>query len=51
MSSEFEKYKKDIIRTAKDLRYGDDVIVRLKESSSEAECTRIMASARKGRRN
>lgn len=42
-------YRKDAIKAARDLRYGDEVIEKLKAAESDSEITRIMKDARKKR--
>lgn len=42
----FEKYKKDIIKIAKDLVYGKEAICRLKNARTINELTRIMKDTR-----
>lgn len=46
MIESFEKYKKDSIRAAKDLRYGKEVIDKLESAKTEAEVTNILKTAR-----
>lgn len=46
MIESFEKYKKDSIRAAKDLRYGEKVVYKLKAAKTEAEVTNILKTAR-----
>lgn len=46
MIESFEKYKKDSIRAAKDLRYGKTVVDKLKAAKTEAEVTNILKTAR-----
>ncbi len=40
-------YKKQAIKAAKDLRYGDEIIKKLKAASTDGEIERIMIGARK----
>ena len=42
----FRKYKNEIIKVAKELHYGEDVIRELKTVESEEQIDRIMRSAR-----
>lgn len=46
MDEEFKTYRKDAIRAAKDLRYGDDVVNKIKSAATEAEIQRVMVTAR-----
>ena len=39
-------YKKQALRAAKDFRYGDLVIAKIKAAKSDNEISRIMATAR-----
>lgn len=41
-------YKKQAIKAAKELRYGETIINRLKEADTDGEIERIMIGARKG---
>ena len=43
----FDFLKKNAIRTAKDLFYGDKVIIELKAAKTVGEINRIMVTARK----
>lgn len=47
MSRTTYNYKRKAISAAKDFRYGDDVLLKLKSANTEAEIAHIMASARK----
>lgn len=45
-----ENYKKQAMIAAKDLRYGNEVIEKIKAAKSDAEIERIMNAARHERR-
>lgn len=40
-------YKAEAIKAAKDLRYGDEVVHKIRKAKSSCEISRIMATARK----
>lgn len=40
-------YKAEAIKAAKDLRYGDEVVRKIRKAKSSCEISRIMATARK----
>lgn len=40
-------YKAEAIKAAKDLRYGDEVVRKIRKAKSSCEVSRIMATARK----
>lgn len=40
--------RRSYVQIAKDLRYPDSVISKLKEAETERECERILTNARKG---
>jgi len=46
VSEELKVYREQAIKAAKDLRYGQDVILHIKQAKTINEITRIMASAR-----
>lgn len=46
MSKELYNYKRGTIKIAKELRYDDSVISRLRDSNTETEICRIMHTAR-----
>lgn len=46
MDEEFKTYKKDAVKAAKELRYGDNVVNRIKAAKTEAEIQRIMVTER-----
>lgn len=39
-------YKAEAIKAAKDLRYGDEVVRKIRKAKSSGEISRIMATAR-----
>lgn len=43
----FKAYKKKIIKTAKELKYGDDVIKKLNNADGVNQLSTIMSNARK----
>ena len=43
----FKKVQRQIIRTAKDLKYDDEVMEKLKAAKSNTELSNIMKTARK----
>lgn len=43
----FKEYRKKVIRTAKDLKYSDEVIEKLKNAPGINQLSAIMANARK----
>ena len=47
MKDERYHYRDNAIKAAKDLKYGKDVIERIKTAKTEAEIERIMINARK----
>ena len=49
MIESFEKYKKDSIKAAKDLRYGKKVVDKLEAAKTEAEVTNILKTAKKNK--
>ena len=40
-------YKAEAVKAAKDLRYGDEVVRKIRKEKSSCEISRIMATARK----
>ena len=46
MDEEFKTYKKDAVKAAEELRYGDNVVNRIKVAKTEAEIQRIMTTER-----
>ena len=50
IDSGFSIFKRQSIRAAKDLLYGDEVVAKIKKAKTEEEITRIMNTAR-NRRN
>lgn len=46
MDEEFKTYKKDAVKAAEELRYGDNVVNRIKAAKTEAEIQRIMTTER-----
>ena len=46
MDEEFKTYKKDAVKAAEELRYGDNVVNRIKAAKTEAEIQRVMVTAR-----
>lgn len=40
-------YKAEAVKAAKDLRYGDEVVRKIRKPKSSCEISRIMATARK----
>ena len=40
-------YRKNAIRAAKDLKYGEDVVKRIEQAKTDSEIQRIMTSARR----
>lgn len=46
MDEEFKTYKKDAVKAAEELRYGDNVVNRIKATKTEAEIQRIMTTER-----
>ena len=46
MSREIYNYKRQTIKTAKELLYPQSVILRLQSATTESEITRIMKTAR-----
>lgn len=41
------RYKAEAIKAAKDLRYGDEIVHKIRKAKSSCEISRIMATARK----
>ena len=50
MSSGEISYRKDAIKAAKELKYGSNVIQKIKEAKNDAEIERIMNAARHEKR-
>jgi hypothetical protein len=46
---DLKKCQKQVIEAAEDLRYGDEVLERLRNATTEAEMERIMIAARHAR--
>ena len=44
---DLNEYKREIIKTAKELLYGPEVIEKIKAANSQTEITNIMADARR----
>ena len=43
---EFNKYRKQMMKAAKDLRYGQDTVDKIGNAKNDSEITRIMTAAR-----
>lgn len=46
MDYDFKEYKKDAVKAAKDLKYGNSAVKKIKEAKNEAEIQRIMITER-----
>ena len=46
MGDVVSQYKRQAIKAAKDLKYGDEVVEKLKKAKTEGEIDRIMKAAR-----
>lgn len=47
---EFSKYRKSMMKAAKDLKYGPDVVEKIANAKTDTEITTIMTKARKSQK-